>query len=106
MSHRLGGSNTITNSICHLVFQKHLSNRAPCIAESPSHLVFQKHPAYLTLWSILTVKEFCNAAILCFSLHLSLFSGLLGCIFGFYFVVVVISLVGVTINLIGTSKMS
>ena len=61
----------------------------------------QENPSYLALWGILAVKELFNAVILGFLVRVQMFHSVLGSLIGVYFVLVIISLVGLIINLLG-----
>ena len=68
---------------------------------SPKPKSDQENPSYLALWAILTAKELFNASVLGFLLNVEMFSDFLGSLFGVYLILVIVSLLGVILNILG-----
>ena len=66
----------------------------------------QENPSYLTLWAILTAKELFNASVLGFLVNVQMFADFLGSLFGVYLILVIVSLLGVVLNILGEIVMA
>ena len=64
-------------------------------------LLFKENSAYLALWAMLSAKELFNATVLNFVINVKMFADILGTIFGFYFILVIASLLCVILNILG-----
>ena len=66
----------------------------------------QENPSYLALWAIITAKELFNASVLGFLINVEMFADFLGSLFGVYLILVILSLLGVILNILGEISMA